>query len=161
MLNIINGGEIVNILNEKRYVWFAGKKYITTFKRLSELMQQTVKSAMPEGYKFNFVQSSVSTESIYFSILSESRLFQFRISSHVKKTDVDIYTFRTNNYKNLNDLSRSISEYLKGNSYLKIRFSHILILLPYLNENFTLIQVDKSFIASGNQGNMNSELLTT
>ncbi|TKN29523.1 hypothetical protein DVW88_13445 [Enterococcus faecium] len=28
MLNIINGGEIVNILNEKRYVWFAGKKYI-------------------------------------------------------------------------------------------------------------------------------------
>ena len=71
MLNIINGGEIVNILNEKRYVWFAGKKYITTFKRLSELMQQTVKSAMPEGYKFNFVQSSVSTESIYFSILSE------------------------------------------------------------------------------------------
>ncbi|HFU5122356.1 TPA: hypothetical protein ACH58M_002920, partial [Enterococcus faecium] len=57
-------------------------------------------------------------------------------------------------YKNLNDLSRSISEYLKGNSYLKIRFSHILILLPYLNENFTLIQVDKSFIASGNQGNM-------
>lgn len=155
MLNIINGGEIVNILNEKRYVWFAGKKYITTFKRLSELMQQTVKSAMPEGYKFNFVQSSVSTESIYFSILSESRLFHFRISSHVKKTDVDIYTFRTNNYKNLNDLSRSISEYLKGNSYLKIRFSHILILLPYLNENFTLIQVDKSFIASGNQGNMN------
>ncbi len=100
-------------------------------------MQQTVKSAMPEGYKFNFVQSSVSTESIYFSILSESRLFHFRISSHVKKTDVDIYTFRTNNYKNLNDLSRSISEYLKGNSYLKIRFSHILILLPYLNENFT------------------------
>ncbi|WP_167824528.1 hypothetical protein, partial [Enterococcus faecium] len=145
----------MNILNEKRYVWFAGKKYITTFKRLSELMQQTVKSAMPEGYKFNFVQSSVSTESIYFSILSESRLFHFRISSHVKKTDVDIYTFRTNNYKNLNDLSRSISEYLKGNSYLKIRFSHILILLPYLNENFTLIQVDKSFIASGNQGNMN------
>ncbi|NTL85319.1 hypothetical protein HQ675_13170 [Enterococcus faecium] len=58
----------MNILNEKRYVWFAGKKYITTFKRLSELMQQTVKSAMPEGYKFNFVQSSVSTESIYFSI---------------------------------------------------------------------------------------------
>ena len=56
MLNIINGGEIVNILNEKRYVWFAGKKYITTFKRLSELMQQTVKSAMPEGYKFNFLQ---------------------------------------------------------------------------------------------------------
>ena len=52
-------------------------------------------------------------------------------------------------------MSRSISEYHKGNSYLKIRFSHILILLPYLNENFTLIQVDKSFIASGNQGNMN------
>ncbi|BDR32282.1 hypothetical protein NUITMVRE18_27750 [Enterococcus faecium] len=97
----------MNILNEKRYVWFAGKKYITTFKRLSELMQQTVKSAMPEGYKFNFVQSSVSTESIYFSILSESRLFHFRISSHVKKTDVDIYTFRTNNYKNLTELGRS------------------------------------------------------
>lgn len=38
MLNIITGGEIVNILNEKRYVWFAGEKYITTFKRLSELM---------------------------------------------------------------------------------------------------------------------------
>ncbi|EGP5220354.1 hypothetical protein EGW65_09695 [Enterococcus faecium] len=51
-------------------------------------MQQTVKSAMSEGYKFNFVQSSVSTESIYFSILSESRLFHFRISSHVKKTDI-------------------------------------------------------------------------
>ncbi|MCZ2056019.1 hypothetical protein GHJ67_14935, partial [Enterococcus faecium] len=46
----------MNILNEKRYVWFAGKKYITTFKRLSELMQQTVKSAMPEGYKFNRIR---------------------------------------------------------------------------------------------------------
>lgn len=126
----------MNILNEKRYVWFAGKKYITTFKRLSELMQQTVKSSMPEGYKFNFVQSSVSTESIYFFILSESRLFYFRISSHGKKTDADIYTFRTDNY-------------------FKIRFSHILILLPYLNENFTLIHVDKSFIASGNQGEVN------
>ncbi|BDP62290.1 hypothetical protein EfmJHP38_32280 (plasmid) [Enterococcus faecium] len=145
----------MNILNEKRYVWFAGKKYITTFKRLSELMQQTVKSAMPEGYKFNFVQSSVSTESIYFSILSESRLFHFRISSHVKKTDVD-YRDDQNGQILINRAGRSlISEYLKGNSYLKIRFSHILILLPYLNENFTLIQVDKSFIASGNQGNMN------
>ncbi|NBA62683.1 hypothetical protein [Enterococcus mundtii] len=145
----------MNILNEKRYIWFAGEKYITTFKRLSELMQQSVKSAMPEGYKFNFVQSSVSTESIYFSILSESRLFHFRISSHAKKTDADIYTFRTNNYKNFNDLSRSISEYLKGNNYLNIRFSNILILLPYLNQNFTLIQVDKSFIASASQGKMN------
>lgn len=52
----------MKILNEKRYVRFAGKKYFTTFKRLSELMQLTVKSTMPEGYKFNFVQSSVSTE---------------------------------------------------------------------------------------------------
>lgn len=155
MLNIINGGEIVNILNEKRYVWFAGKKYITTFKRLSELMQQTVKSAMPEGYKFNFVQSSVSTESIYFSILFERRLFHFRISSHAKKTDADIYTFRTDHYENFDDLSRSISEYLKGNNYLKIRFSHILILLPYLNEKFILIHVGKSFTASGNQGEVN------
>ena len=51
MLNIINGGEIVNILNEKRYVWFAGKKYITTFKRLSELMQQTVKRVLLQSFK--------------------------------------------------------------------------------------------------------------
>lgn len=72
-------------------------------------MQKTVKSAMPEVFKFNFIQPSTSTESIYFSILSENRLFNFRISSHAKKTDVDIYTFRTDNYKNFNDLSRSIS----------------------------------------------------
>lgn len=63
--------------------------------------------------------------------------------------------FRTDHYENFDDLSRSISEYLKGNNYLKIRFSHILILLPYLNENFTLIHVGKSFTVSGNQGEVN------
>lgn len=63
--------------------------------------------------------------------------------------------FRTDHYEKFDDLSRSISEYLKGNNYLKIRFSHILILLPYLNENFTLIHVGKSFTVSGNQGEVN------
>ncbi|TKQ55541.1 hypothetical protein DV467_12960, partial [Enterococcus faecium] len=38
MLNIINGGEIVNILNEKRYVWFAGVKSIILCKILYNVL---------------------------------------------------------------------------------------------------------------------------
>ncbi len=58
---------------------------MTTNKRWSELIQDTVKKVMPEGYKFNYVQCSQTTESIYFSILNENKLYYFRISSHHRK----------------------------------------------------------------------------
>ena len=48
---------------------------MTTNKRWSELVQNTVKKVMPDGYHFNYIQCSQTTESIYFSILNENRLY--------------------------------------------------------------------------------------
>lgn len=128
--NAIGGNKI---FKKDIYVWFNGKKYMTTNKRWSELVQNTVKKVMPDGYHFNYIQCSQTTESIYFSILNENRLYYFRVSSHHrKKREDNVTTFLSGKYNGFKELSEAIGEYLKSNRFVRISDKHILILLLYL-----------------------------
>ncbi|EJX55075.1 TPA: hypothetical protein IVO84_000389 [Enterococcus faecium] len=119
---------------------------MTTNKRWSELVQNTVKKVMPDGYHFNYIQCSQTTESIYFSILNENRLYYFRVSSHHrKKREDNVTTFLSGKYNGFKELSEAIGEYLKSNRFVRISDKHILILLLYLNNSFKLFWRDDTF----------------
>lgn len=117
------------MLDDKRYVWFGGKPYYTTARRLTELMQQAVREAMPEDFTINFIQASNISESMYFSILQGQRLFSFRISSHRQRgSQLKVKTFLTTKYQNFSGLKEALRDYFASDGGCKILPTHLAML---------------------------------
>lgn len=119
----------MSFLNEVIYVWFKDKKYSVPRVRYSELIQKTVLSAMPCNYDINFIQMSLSTESQYFTVLNQNKLYSFRISSHETSKASNAKSFITNDYQDFKDLRLSIKRFLESDNYITIKIQHLLLLM--------------------------------
>lgn len=127
------------MLDDKRYVWFGGKPYYTTARRLTELMQQAVHEAMPEDFTINFIQTSNTSESMYFSILQGQRLFSFRISSHRQRgSQLKVKTFLTTKYQNFSGLKEALRDYFASDGGCKILPTHLAMLAINAHEDYKI-----------------------
>lgn len=130
-------------LNEKIYVWFGKRRYVVTRERFFILVQNAVKGAMPEGFKTNFIFTSKTTESQYFSVFNQNKAYYFRISSHHnKRKEYNVKSFLTSDYENFKDLGNSIRSYFEEEEdFVRLNINHFLFL------NFLKNSSDKGFSA--------------